>query len=256
MTLRRTVGPFCLSWLTAGLLLAAAAPAQEPKGESTDQKGSTGQKGQVVPAPFRSFLVADDRFPPKVNPPVRPEDRDPRDRTRKMHDLVGEYGLSPVVAVFVRADPKGLANSGVVKLAQAVDKKVPSYRADRLAGFVQFLRIEGMPKPVTLTNADGTTKALELDAEYPDDEKRDVYADEIAQLAKAAGTPNIPFGMAPVASKSVAAWGIRADDAVTVVIYSRLRVANRWTFPATGPTDEQIATIIKETEEMIAAIGK
>jgi hypothetical protein len=244
MTPRRTAG------LAAGLLFAAVAAAQEPKVEST------AQPGQVVPATFRAFLVADGRFPPKVSPPVKAEDRDPRDRTRKMHDLVGENGLSPVVAVFVRADPKALADSGVTKLVQAVDKKIPDYRSDKLAGFVQFLRIEGMAKSITLTNPDGTTKVVELDAEFPDDEKRDVHADEIAQLAKAAAAPNVPFGLAPAMGKAAAAWGVKAEDEVTVVIYSRLRVAKRWTFPAAGPTDEQIAEIVKETEAMIAGIGK
>jgi hypothetical protein len=43
---------------------------------------------------------------------------------------------------------------------------------------------------------------------------------------------------------------------VTVVIYNRLRVKDRWTYPAGGPTDEQIATIIKGAEEMIANVGK
>lgn len=248
MTPRRTAG------LAAGLLLAAAAAAQEPK---VDPKAaSTAQPGQPVPGTFRAFLVADGRFPPKVSPPMKAEDRDPRDRTRKMHDLVTENGLSPVVAIFVRADPKGLTDSGVVKLVQAVDKKVPAYRADKLAGFVQFLRLEGVAKSVTLTEPDGTTKTVELDAEFPDDEKRDVHAGEIEQLANTAKAPNVPFGLAPAAGKAPDAWGLKAADEVTVVIYSRLRVAKRWTFPAAGPTDEQVAEIIKDTEAMIAGIGK
>ena len=248
MTPRRTAG------LAAGLLLAAAAAAQEPKADP--KAAPAGQPGQPVPGTFRAFLVADGRFPPKVPEPKRAEDRDPRDRTRKMHDLVTEYGLSPVVAVFVRADPKELEASGVVKLVRAVDKKIPAYRADKLAGFVQFLRVEGEAKAVTLTAPDGTTRQVELDAEFPDDEKRDVYAGEVEQLAKAAAAPNVPFGLAPAAGKAADAWGLKAADEVTVVIYSRMRVAKRWTFPAAGPTDEQVAEVIKETEAMIADIGK
>src|SRR5688572_9825695 len=101
MTPRRTAG------LAAGLLLAAAAAAQEPKVDpKADPKAaSTAQPGEWVPATFRAFLVADGRFPPKVPQPTKAEDRDPRDRTRKIHDLVGENGLSPVVAIFVRPDP-------------------------------------------------------------------------------------------------------------------------------------------------------
>lgn len=249
MTRRRLSG---LTGLAAGLLLAGGAPAQEPK---QDPKASTGQAGEVVPAPYRAFLVADGRFPPKVSPPVKADDRDPRDRTRKMHDLVGENGLSPVVAVFVRADPEKLADSGVVKLVQAVEKKIPQYRADKLAGFVHFLRIEGAEKAVTLTNPDGTTTVVPLDAEFPDDENRDKHLEAVEQLANAAKAPNVPFGLAPATGKTAAAWGIKAEDEVTVVIYSRLKVAKRWTFPAAGPSDEQIAGIVKDTEAMIAGIG-
>jgi hypothetical protein len=172
-----------------------------------------------------------------------------------MHCLVCDNGLSPVVAVFVRSDPKTLGGSGVVKLAQAVEKIVPDYRADRLAGFVQFLKIEGMPKSVTI-DADGTQTVVELDAEYPDDENRDVHATEIRDLAKAANTPNIVYALAPVKSKAIDAWGIGANDQVTVIIYNRLRVAKRWTFDATGPTDAQIAEIIAATEEMITGMPK
>jgi hypothetical protein len=251
MTRRRTAG---LSGLAAGLLVAAAAVAQEPKADPKAEP--TARPSPVVPATFRAFLVTDGRFPPKVSPPTKAEDRDPRDRTRKMHDLVGENGLSPVVAVFVRTAPKDVGE-GLTKLVRAVDKKVPEYRADKLAGYVLFLRVEGGPKPpVTVTEEDKSTKMVELDSEFPDDEKRDEYVAEVEAVAKAANAPNVPFGLAPANGKAAAAWGVKAEDEVTVVIYSRMRVRNRWAFPAAGPNDEQVAAIIKETEAMIADIGK
>ncbi len=252
MTPRRTAG------LAAGFLLAAAAAAQEPKVEpKTDPKAaSTAQKGEWVPATFRAFLVADGRFPPKVSPPVKAEDRDPRDRSRKMHDLVGENGLSPVVAVFVRSDPADLANSGVIKLAQALDKKIPEYRGDKLSGFVHFLWLDAPEKAVALVEADGTTKNVALDGEFPDDEKRDDHADAVLKLANEAKAPNVPFGLVPGKGKMIDAWGLKAEDKVTVVVYNRMRVRDRWTFPAAGPTDEQVATIVKTAEDVIANVGK
>ena len=235
-----------------GLVVAAAAVAAQPP----KAPPSTAKPGEVVPSNFRAYIVTDDRFPPLVNPPVKPEDRDARDRTNKMHCLILDNGLSPVVAIFVRPDAKMLADSGVVKLAQAVERIIPNYSADRLGGFIQFLKIEGMPKSVTLTAADGTQSVVELDAEYPDDENRDTYATEIRDLAKAANTPKIVYALAPVKSKSVDAWGIGENDQVTVIIYNRLRIANRWTFDASGPNDAQIAEIIAATEEMITGAKK
>lgn len=259
MTPRRTAG------LAAGLLLAAAAAAQ-------DTPPPPGQPGGLIPATFRAYMVSDDRFPPKEKTADRPDGRDERNRTDRMHDLVSEYGISPVVAVFVRTDPAKLADSGVVKLAKALDAnlkvvdetvksqeervKRQEYRANKLSGFVQFLRIEGMPKQVTVTKADGTSEVKELDAEYPDDEKGEAVREDIRRLAKEAATPNVPFGLAPVAGKSVAAWGIAPADEVTVILYSRFRVYKRWTFPAGGPSDEQVGEVMREMDAMIKAITK
>ena len=241
MTTRRTLG--MLTVLLAATGVAAQDPADAP---------STGQVGQVVPSTFRAYVVVDDRFPPKTEEGKSELVPDPRNRTNKMHCLVCENGLSPTVAVFVRADPKTLdATSGVVELAQAVNRIVPEYRADRLSGFVSFLLVEGGPKTVTAKGPGGADVVVELDAEYPDDEKRDVYADAIRDLAKAADTPNVPFTLAPAESKATAAWGVGPADEVTVVVYYRLRVKHRWTFPATGPTAEQVGEIIAATRTMI-----
>ncbi|MBX9580747.1 MAG: hypothetical protein K2X87_10605 [Gemmataceae bacterium] len=231
MTTRRMFG-------MCGLLLAAAASAaQDPKAAGP----SRAKPGEPVPATFRAYLVTDDRFPPKVNPPAKPDDRDPRDRTGKVHCLVCETGLSPAVAVFVKADPKALGpDSGVVKLAARLNKLIPQYRADRMAAWVHFLRLDGPPKAVPVPGADAP---VELDAEYPDDERRDEYAREVRDLAKAADAPNVPFGLAPAKGKMVDAWGIGPDDEVTVILFNRLKVANRWTFKADGPTPAQIDEI-------------
>ena len=57
----------------------------------------------VIPAPFRAFLVTDGAFPP-VKKPEGKEMPNPRNRQGKIHCLVCENGLAPVVAIFVRAE--------------------------------------------------------------------------------------------------------------------------------------------------------
>lgn len=229
-----------------GLLLAAAAGGQEPK-------ASVGANpGDVVPAAYRMFLVTDDRFPPKKSPVTKPEDRDPKDRTGKIHCLVCEYGLSPVMAVFVRADPKTLGpDSGVVKLARAMNAVVRDNKAEKLAGFVGFLQMKGASRAVAVEGG-----SVELDAEYPEDPNRDEAARQVGDLAKAADAAEIPFGLAPQAGKSADAWGLKADDAVTVVLYNRLKVVDRRTFPAEGPTDEQIKEIASAADKMAGTVRK
>jgi hypothetical protein len=234
-------------------LLTLAAAAQEGKGPAA------GQPGAFVPSAFRAFIVVDDRWPPKVNPPVKPEDRDPKDRTGKIHDLVTENGLSPVVAIFVRTDLGKLTpDAGALRLAKAVNGLIsqPVYRGSRLAGFVMFLQLEAGTKTVAIKGKDGEAKKIEMDLEYPDDEKRDEYAARVRDLYNAVKTPHVPFGLAPKQSKSAAAFGLKDGADVTVIIYNRLKIVNRWEFPIDGPTDEQIKQIIAATEEMVTGMKK
>ena len=239
-----------------GLFLAIGAFAQEP----APPIASTGQKGELVPAPFRAYMVADERFAPIVAGSKLPEDRDPKNVTDRIHDLVCEHGLNPVMAVFVREDAKKLTpTSGVGKLATEMNKlmTLPDYRGAKLAGFVIFLKVEGPQKSVTIVNPDKSQTVVELDAEYPDDEKRDQYALDIRDLATGFKAPNVVFGLAPAKSKAATAWGIADDDEVTVVVFNRIRVLNRWKFKAeAGPTDEEIKQIIGTVEESVIGVKK
>lgn len=192
-------------------------------------------KPAAVPANFRSFVVVDDRYPPKVNPPKKPEDRDPRDRTFKMHDFVAERGLDPTVAVFTRAEPA--ADSAAGKLAKGLDPLVAKHRANRFGAFVIFLT---------------------LDSEFPADARRspdgsflrEVEQQKVQALASQLKATHVPFGLAARKSDSTSAWGIGDGDETVVVVYDRMKVKNRWAFPqGQPPTDAQIA-------EILAAAGK
>ena len=218
---------------------------------------SKGLKGEVVPSPYRAYMVVDNRYPPKVAGSTNPDDRSPKDTTNKIHDLVCEHGLNPVVAIFVRKEAKDLP--GVAKLAGEMNKLMtfPEYRGNKLASFVMFLNIEGMPKSVTVTNPDKTQTMVELDAEYPDDEKRDIpYATAIKDYASALKTPNVVFGLAPVTSKANTAWSLDPADDVTVVFFNRIRIVDRWKFAADGPSDEQIKTILATVEDSVLGTKK
>lgn len=252
MLTRRLIGTVGLFALTAG-----AAAQDEKKGPPLP--------ADVVPSSFRAYLVVDDRFPPKVNPPTKPEHRDPKDRTNKMHCLVCENGLSPTVAIFVRSpiaapDDKGArslvvgAESPLAKLIKSVDSILPKFRGEKLCGFVMFLQLEGGTKLAKITAADGTVTNVESDKEYPDDEKRDMYAKEIRDFSNAVKAPTLPFGLAPVASKSITEWKIGDADEVTVVLFDRLRVVKRWAMKASDIGDAQIKEILTAAEK--AATGK
>lgn len=236
----------------AGLLclLSVASRAQEPKAKLPPD---------VVPATFRAFLVTDGRFT-AVKTPDGKEQTDPRNRTGKIHCLVCENGLAPVIAIFVRADPTTLGrDKGVAELVTRANAMIanPKYRANKLAAFVMFLRLESGTKTVTVkTMQDGgeVETKVKQDLEYPDDENRDEQAAKVRDFAVALNTPYVPFGLAAEKSKALTEWGIKDTDEVTVVVYYRLRkVAAPWTFrSAMDLTDEKINEILKTVESAMA----
>jgi hypothetical protein len=248
--------------LAALVAFCGLSPAQEPKAELPPD---------VVPSTYRMFLVTDKRFEPLkdsegkfLKGPDGKNVESPKNRSGKIHCLVCEYGLNPTVAIFVRADAKGLtADSGVGKLVKQVNALVPKYRADKLGAFVAFLRLDfdgkAGTKVVTVKTKrpDGTEaeSKVEADQEYPDDEKRDAFAKDISDFETAVVAPNVPFGLAPEKSKANAAWKVADTDEVTVVFYHRMRIVGQsWRFAkAADLTDAKVSEIVKGIE---TALGK
>ncbi len=241
-----------------------AARAQEPEPQPSlapvvTAAGRTvlraATNSNVVPATFRAQLVVDNRFPPKVKPPKDDDDRDPRDRTGKIHCLVCEHGLSPVVAVFVRGNvalDKVQVTDGLSKLIKGTDTLIPKYRSDKLAGFAMFLKLEGGKKAVPVKDpVPGGPENIEVDLEYPHDEMRDAKAAEVKNYAGVVGAENVPFGLHPDKSVSITAFGIGDATPVTVILYNRLRTVQRWELKLDELTDEKVAEVLAATEEMI-----
>src|SRR2546429_374810 len=149
MTIRHAVA--ALGMLAGAALVAPAQPTPPPPSAPTPaalalSAASTAARGatvaNVVPSTFRMQLVVDNRFKQLVKNTDGSESPDPRNRTGKIHCLVCEYGLSPVVAVFVRSDLKGVdAGTGLGKLIKGTDALIPKYRSDKMAAFAAFLKL-------------------------------------------------------------------------------------------------------------------
>ncbi|MGL4421023.1 MAG: hypothetical protein ACRCZF_10195 [Gemmataceae bacterium] len=207
-----------------GLVAAAPAPifAQAPKAEAPATA--------LVPAPFRSFIVADPRTDDKT---------DARNRSNKMHCLITEQGLNPAILIFTRSTPEK-ADAPTAKLILATNDLAVKYRPDRLGVMTFFL---------TLTK------------EYPEDEKRDATAKPVDDLArqlktdvakqldetKLTPTPKpllVPFGLAAGASEQTKAYDLKDGHDVTVIFYHRMKVLNTWTFSAEKPpSDADLKTL-------------
>ena len=67
---------------------------------------------------------------------------------------------------------------------------------------------------------------------------------------------NVPLGLAPTTSPSIAAFGIGDTTPVTVIIYNRLRMVQRWELKTDELTDEKISEILNATEQMVSGVKK
>lgn len=241
-------------FLAAGMAAVAfhAAPAQDPKAAAP-------LPPDVVPATFRALIITDDRFPPIKEGEGKDvkESPNPLNRSGKIHCLVCENGLAPVLAIFVRAEANAVKpDRGVGKLVAALNALIPKYKSDKLAGFLMFLNLDGGKKSIKIPGAEGgTDTTLTVDQEFPDTEldKREAFVKDIRALASGVKAPYVPFGLAPATSDAIKAWKISEKDDVTVVLYDRMRVVGKpWTFAKLDDvTDEKIAEILKAVEKTI-----
>ncbi len=256
-------GLIALAWLSSQPLAGQEPKTPDAPKSFPDLKVPV--PPDAIPGSFRMFLVKDGRFEPLkdiegklLKGPTGKDIPNPKNREGKIHCLVCENGLAPMVVSFVKADAATVGpDSGVGKLAKGLNALVPKYRADKLSGFVAFLNLESGPKVVTVKTkrADGSEveEKVEQDMEYPDDEIRDKYTAAILGAAEGLNVPYVPFGVAPIKSKANSAWGIKDTDEVTVVVYYRMRrVGAAFTFEkASDLTDEKVAEILKTVEKAI-----
>ncbi|MCS6864205.1 MAG: hypothetical protein RMJ56_10350 [Gemmataceae bacterium] len=248
--------------LSAGMFtgIVLSVPAQPPSPPSARNLAydaaaalvAGASQANVVPGTFRAQVVVDNRFKKPITSPDGRESPDPRNRTGKMHCLVCEYGLAPVVAIFLRSDLKNFdEQSGLAKLIQGVDKLVAKYTTDKLSAFAMYLRLEGGSKIVAVKRADGSEERIEVPKEYPDDENRDLYAAEIRGFAEKVPADNVPWGLVPVTSPAIRTFGIPERVPLTVIIYNRFRIQQRWELAPDDLNDDKVREILQATETMV-----
>lgn len=222
---RRYCRALGLTALAVGSLTLAVA--QDPK---------PAVPADVIPAGFRAFVATDSRFP-------KLDGKDnPLNRVDKMHDLVTDNALNPVVAIFSRQPPMVpgqnngplVANPAISKLAVKMNELVTDkeLKAARLGSFVMFLT---------------------LGKEYPEADNRDQATKDTKDLATQLKTLGVPFALAPGKSDAVTAWGIGEKDEVTVVFYREMKIVKKWTFIAGNLGDDAVKEIAAAVEKELRA---
>jgi hypothetical protein len=199
-------------------------------------------KREPIPRGFRMYLVSDGRF--SAEKTADGVFRDERNRIGKLHDPVTEYGLSSVVAVFARGVPANDIAPAVV-LMKKQQEWAERYRAKRLSAFTAF---------------------LVLAKDFAADDDRDARIKDIEKFTKEANVPLVSVGIAEATvaagedakegavkiAPQVAAWGIAAEDDITVIVYHRLKIVKRWKFAKDKPpTEADIAEIAGVVDEVM-----
>jgi len=209
------LGRFFRTCGVLGLMAASVAAAQEP--------AQPGKDGATIPSTFRSFIVSDKRTDAK----------DPLNRTNKIHCLVCENNLNPVVAIFSRTVPVA-ADEPLSKLTGELKKllAVEKNKAQNFAAFVIFVA---------------------LDKEFQSDDKRDIFATTVKTFGETVGSGGVVLGLTGQTNDGVKSWSLNKDDDLTVVLYHRMKVIGKpWIFEAGKMSEADIKAILAATEAELA----
>jgi hypothetical protein len=230
------------------LLAAITAFAQEP----------AKVEAPAVPSSFRSYIVMDKRTydgePKIVVDPVnmiakhvyvKDPKRDPKNRTEKMHDLVSDNALNPTLAVFCRSTPK--AEDALAKLTLELRRilRNEKYKAMNFGAYVVFLTLD---KDFQLDDKRDEADAAIFNWGTEVGKDNPPAVDPVSKKKLPGGIEGVVLGLAGKSSEPVKAWDIGDNDDVTVVLYHRLKVVQRWKFEAGKFGDDDAKAIIEATE--------
>jgi hypothetical protein len=165
----------------------------------------------------------------------------------RYHCLVCEFGLRPVVLVFAQEHPEG-QDKALDDLLQRLDKAVARDQDGYLCASVIFLSpaarssaTESKEKPVT--------KAAELVQQAKD--RRDLLA-RLQPLADK--LKHVSVAIYPEPGPEGYQLSPKAD--VTVLLYLKHKVSDRFAFPKGGLTDKAAAEIVDKANELIGKASK
>jgi hypothetical protein len=202
--------------LLAITVFAAAVVAQDPS-----PAASTGQEGQLIPAPFPTYSVTGPR-------------------AKFVHDLFVEHELDPTVAIIAARPPEKPSEPFAV-LLQKLETLAAENRPVHFGAFAIFASLE---KPLSddptggaaVGSAEGLAKDLKL--------KEVVLG--VDYLANA-----------PLAAYGIDKEKFEKDNQVVVLVYNRHKIERRFVFSKDKPlTDAASAEILAAAEKTLPPARK
>lgn len=172
---------------------------------------STGQVGQLIPGPFPCYNINGER-------------------AKKVHCLVVQNELNPVVAIFSTVVPQN-ADDPVGGLLAKVEDLIAKNKSAKLGAFAIFLTLE----QDLLADKNSDAKIAQLEGMVTNLKLKELIV-----------------GLEHPQAKAVSNWGIGTKDVVTVVLYDRHKVIARYAF--TVEKDKELTK--KNVDEIAAAVEK
>lgn len=213
------------------VMMSAAAddPPADKKAPPTKKENAPAKKndapltaGKDLPGPFQPYNVTG---PHK----------------QRFHCLMSEHGLEPMVMIF----HKGVDFSEPLpKLLQRLDTAIDKNAATRLGAFVVFL-------PEDLPDVLGSKEEKNQDTNSKNDDARRELEKKIEQ---AAADMKLKHVVLCLDNKSdVAKYRLNEENLVTVVLYTKLRIAAVHALPKSDFTDAAVDKIMTDVAEKLGA---
>jgi hypothetical protein len=252
--MRRTL-PLLIVTLAAGLLLhdlqaAPQAPKSGPEPKPKELIGGpfvasvvTGKRVTALRAALRKTLereLKDNKASPEETEKVVSEAL--KRYTDFPHDPVTEFGLNPVVGIFVNnlTDPK--RDEMVRKLLEKVEQSVKRHHEAYLHAFAIFL------SPGSYSSATAK-EGKDTEALIDEATQRDDLAKYVRKLAGDLKLQEVVIGFYPY--DKLKGYGVPERPGITVLVYAKHAVLKRYSFGEGQMTGAMVDGIIKDVGELM-----
>lgn len=181
-----------------------------------------------IPGTFRSWIVLDNRFAAKED----------GYRVGKLHCLICEQGVYPTLAVIARTPPED-KDSPMFGLFALQDTLTEKYRSLKFGAFSIFISME---------------------KEFQNDDYREKSIAKVESSLKEAPPKRVSVGLAElkknidgkeVDNPALTALKIGEADEITVLLYNRMSVVQRWAFAKDKPPTETDLAIIRAAADKL-----
>jgi hypothetical protein len=154
------------------------------------------------------------------------------------HSPVSEFGLLPVVAVFIREGPE----PNVPLTRKFLDKLDAAITRDTTGLLSGFAIVVSPDARSSATNAEKDSEALIKEAKA-----RNGLSEKVKELGK--DLKHVVVGSHP--PEKLESWGLSDEPGIVVLVYSKLHVQAKHAFAEGKLTEEDMDRVLKDVDKLV-----